>query len=433
MTDVNLNRLLFAPALLATLAVPAAAQQRSVTLSEAIAMAQRVQVNLLAAQGAVRTAAAAKTAVVGEYLPNVNANASGSHSYSEFQTAASSGQILSGTNTTVSTGLSASIDLFTGFRRGADMAAAKAGQLSAAAGVVSAKYVVVVNTTAAFIAALTQRQLVSVDSVAVVLTQTELKAATDKMRAGAATKGDSLTAMVAFGNAQLSLVNAQAALVGAEASLAHIIGLDGQASAQDDSAYYLVITNVDTAAIRRDALAMAPVLQAAEASADAAHANLRAAKSGYWPTLSASANASWSGSEGQNYELLPNRSVGLQLSWPLFNRFTRERNIITNEVAAEIADATAIDARRQLNASLTQAIASLQAAGISIRIGQISISSADEALRVVQERYRAGAATIVDVMTAQSSLNSAQVTVLQARFSYLNAKAALEALIGRSL
>jgi outer membrane protein TolC len=424
----------------ALLAAPLAAQQqpRSVSLADAIAMASRVQVALLSAQGAVRTANAAKTAALGEYLPSVNASASGNNSYSEFQRPDPvTGQILSSgtSSTSISTGISASMDLFTGFRRGADMAAAKANQLAAAAGVTSARYGVVTSTTAAFIAALTQRQLVGVDSEAVVLAQAELKAAVDKMHAGAATKADSLTAMVALGNAQLTLVNAQSSLIAAEAALAHLIGLDGQVSAQDDSAYYRVVSGLDTAAIRRDAMAMAPSLQVAEANANAAHANLRAAKASYWPTLSASANANWSGNSSSTpaYNLLPNRSVGVQLSWPLFNRFTRERNIVTNEVASEVADATAADARRALEASLTQAIASLQAAGASIGIGQISVISAREALRVVQDRYRAGAATIVDVMTAQNSLNSAETTVLQARFSYLTAKAALEALIGRSL
>ena len=432
------RRSLFVPALLAVLAAPASAQQRSVSLSEAIAMAERVQVAMRSAQGAIRTAAAAKLAAIGEYTPSVNANASGNNSYSEFQRPDPlTGQILSSgtTTTSLSAGLSASIDLFTGFRRGADMSVARANERAADAGLVSARYGVVVSTTAAFIAALTQRQLVSVDSEAVASAQAQLKAAVDKLHAGAATKSDSLTSMVTLGNAQLNLVNAQAALIGAQAGLARIVGVDGEVAAQDDSAFYHVVTDVDTAAIRREAMAQSPLVQSAQANADAAHASLRAARAGYWPTLSASANANWSGNDksAPKYNLLPNRSIGLQLSWPLFNRFTRERNIVTNEVNAEIMDATAEDARRQLEAALSQDIAVLQAAGTSIGIGQTSVSSAREALRVVQEKYRVGSATIVDVMTAEVALNNAQTSVLQARFSYLTAKAALEALIGRSL
>ena len=432
------RRYLLVPALAAVLATPALAQQRSVTLAEAIAMAQRVQVSMLAAQGAVRTTAAARLAAIGEFTPSVNASANGSNSYSEFQRPDPvTGQILSsGSSTTsLSAGLSASINLFSGFSSRADLAAASANQRAAAAGLVSARYGVVVSTTAAFITALTQRQLVGVDSEAVASAQTQLKAAVDKLHAGAATKSDSLTAMVTLGSAQLTLVNAGAALIGAQAALARIIGVDGQVAAQDDSSFYHIVTNVDTATVRREAMAQSPLVQSAQANADAAHASARAAKAGYWPTLSASANANWSGSNSSTpaYNLLPNRSIGLQLNWPLFNKFTRESNIANTEVNAEVQDATAADARRQLQSTLSQDIALLEAAGTSIGIGQTSVSSAREALRVVQEKYRVGTATIVDVMTAQVALNNAEVSVLQARFSYLNAKAALEALIGRSL
>lgn len=424
------------PAFAAVLVLPAAAQQRTITLAEAVAMAQRVQPATVQAEGAVKTADAQRLAVYGEYLPNVNANASGNHSYSEFQRPDPvTGQILqSGTSSTsLSAGISGSVDIFTGFRRGADMNAATAAQRAAAAGLVSARYTVVVTTTQAFITALTQQQLVAVDSDAVVRAASQLQVATEKLRVGAATRSDSLTALVALGTARLNLVNAKAALITAQAGLARLVGIPGQVAAQDDSTFHHVVETVDTAEIRREALAQAPAIRSADATADAAHANLRAARAGYWPTLSASANANWSGNNAQDYHLLPNRSIGLQLSWPLFNRFVRERTIAQNQVNADVADANAQDARRALDASLSQQLAQLDAARTTISISQTSVTSAQEALRVVQERYRAGTATIVDVQVAQDALNTAEVSVLQARFAYLTAKAQIEALIGRSL
>ena len=63
----------------------------------------------------------------------------------------------------------------------------------------------------------------------------------------------------------------------------------------------------------------------------------------------------------------------------------------------------------------------------------MSVTAATEDLRVVQERYRLGAATIVDVLTSQESLSQAEVDAVSARFNYLRAKAQIEALVGRSL
>ena len=59
--------------------------------------------------------------------------------------------------------------------------------------------------------------------------------------------------------------------------------------------------------------------------------------------------------------------------------------------------------------------------------------SAREDLRVQQERYRVGAATILDLLTSQAALTEAEVTVIQTRFTYLIARAQLEATVGRTL
>ena len=82
---------------------------------------------------------------------------------------------------------------------------------------------------------------------------------------------------------------------------------------------------------------------------------------------------------------------------------------------------------------LTAALAQLDAARIQIDITQTSVVAATEDLRVQQERYRLGASTIVDVLTSQEALNQAEVDVVVARFDYLRAKAQIEALIGRTL
>ena len=59
--------------------------------------------------------------------------------------------------------------------------------------------------------------------------------------------------------------------------------------------------------------------------------------------------------------------------------------------------------------------------------------AAQEDLRVQQERYRLGAATIVDVLTSQEALNQAEVDAVTARFDYVRARAQISALIGRTL
>ena len=58
---------------------------------------------------------------------------------------------------------------------------------------------------------------------------------------------------------------------------------------------------------------------------------------------------------------------------------------------------------------------------------------ARENLRVQEERYRAGATTILDLVTAQVSMAEADAGLVQARYAARLALAGLEALLGRRL
>jgi outer membrane protein TolC len=110
-----------------------------------------------------------------------------------------------------------------------------------------------------------------------------------------------------------------------------------------------------------------------------------------------------------------------------------KRNITQQEVSLEVAEANATDSRRLVLASLTGQLGNLEAARLRIEITTISVAAAEEDLRVQRERYRLGAATIVELLTSQENLSQAEVDLVNARFDYLKAKAQIEAIIGRTL
>ena len=424
-------------ALTALTASTALAQQPTVTLEEAIKLAQRVQPGVIQAEGSVRNADAQLRAARGQFLPSLNATSSAGNSFSEGQSRTDplTGQIITGnsSSTSVSAGLSASVDLFTGFRRGADIRAAKATGLAADATLIDANFQSRLNTTQEFLNALAAAHLNSVNEASVRRAEEQLKTAVAKLASGSATRSDSLRSLVTLGNARLQLVSSQASQAQAEANLGRLIGVDQRVSAADDSSFYRMLPSVDTAALRAEAESRSPRVQSAAASRAAAQASLSAAKSAYWPTLSLNGNYNYNGNNRNDYELFNNRSVSLQLSWPIFNRFTRERNVTIQESNLDVAEATAEDARRLIQASLTAQLAELDAARLRIEITQISVRAAQEDLRVQQERYRLGAATIVELLTSQETLAQAEVDAVNARFDYLRAKAQIEALIGRPL
>ena len=413
------------------------AQERSVTLADAIRLSERVQPLVVRAAGDIETAAAQRRSAWGSYLPTLSASSSANAFSSEGPSRVdpATGQLLSGntSNRSLSTSLSASVDLFTGFRRGAEMSAARANQSAAEASFVDARFQQALTTTSQFLDALAAQQLVRVRETSVRRAEEQLKTSIAKLRAGSATRSDSLRSRVTLGNAQLDLIRAQTDLATAEAGLARLIGESGRIRAMDDSAFYRVIEMPDTAALRAEAEERSPRIQSASAAADAARAGLKASRSEYWPSLALTANTAWNASRSNDYDLLNQRQLSLGLRWSIFDGFARELAVAERAASLDVADATAADERRAVGAELTARLAELAAARTQIEITGTSVVAAEEDLRVQQERYRLGASTIVDVLTSQEALNQAEVDVVVARFDYLRAKASLEALIGRNL
>jgi outer membrane protein TolC len=420
-------------ALAAGLATSLAAQAPTVSLEEAIRLARLAQPSVVQARGAARNADAQARAAFGAYLPNLTASSTGTRSYTGTQRVGPTGELENATTTSVNFGLSAGVELFTGFRRGADRRAARATQTAADAGLTDTEFLADLTTTQQFFDALAAQQLVRVREASVRRAEEQLNLSTAKLRVGSATRSDSLRSLVNLGNARLALVSAESDVASTQAALARTLGRDGRVAAEDDSAFYAAAVSPDTASLNQEARNRSPRIIAATANAEAADASLKASKSQYYPTLGLSASANWSGNNQNDYDLSANRQLQLGLSWPLFNRFQREQTITSRLTALDVAEANARDARREVQASLTSQYAALDAARVRIEISRASVEAAAEDLRVVNERYRVGAATILDILNSQEALAQAEVDAITARFDYLNAKAQIEALIGRRL
>jgi outer membrane protein len=413
------------------------AQQPVVTLAEAIRRAERVQPDVVRAAADVRTAGARHRTAWGAFLPTLSASSSASDFFSEGASRIDpvTGLLTSGntSNRSLSTSLSASLDLFTGFRRQAELRAARANQTAADASLLDARFQQALTTTNQFLDALAAAQLLRVRETSVRRAEEQLKVSVAKLRAGSATRSDSLRSLVTLGNARLDLLETRTDLAAAEANLARLIGETGRVRAADDSAFYALLPRPDTQALRIEAETRSPRVQSAAAAASAGRASARASRSGYWPSLTLAANTGWNGSRANDYDLLNQRQVSLTFRWNVFDGFDRELTIAQREAELDVAEANAADARRAVQAELEMRLAELDAARQRIEITRTSVVAATEDLRVQQERYRLGASTIVDLLTSQEALNQAEVDVVNARFDYLRAKAQVEALIGRQL
>jgi len=422
---------------LVVLAAPAAAQQApaqqiEVTLQDALQRAQQVQPNMVQALGVERNAGASRLTAFGAYLPTLSLNAStgkGNTGRTDPTTGLFIPPVRSYTG-----GISASLELFDGFRRIANLRSAGASLDAAGAGVVNQRYQVMLATKQTFYNALANEELVRVAQSQVKRAQQQLQISIDKLHAGSATRSDSLRSTVEYGNARIALLQAQANLATAQANLGRQIGVDAPVRAVPDTTLPAL---PDTAALRFTAIQSAPQVQQAEAQASAARAQVWSARSQYWPSITVSYSDNRQGTKSPQFptfENLPDSySWRFGLSWPLLNGFQREQSQISASVNRDNAEAQAADARRGVNAQLTQQLAAMATTYEQIDIARDNLAAATEDLRVQNERYRVGAATILDLLTSQAALTQAEVNLVQTRFNYLIARAQVEAVVGRTL
>ena len=425
-------------AALACLAIGVAgarAQVPTVTLQEAVDMARHVNPAIVQAEGQLDNAGASKLQATGAWLPSLSFSTGYSAQPGRERLDPTTGSYVTPTASSANGSLNASLVIFNGFRRTAENRSASAEQASAQASLVNQEFQIALQTKQAFFNALASDELVRVSERRIQRAEEQLRMSRDKLAAGSAIRSDTLQGVVELGSARLQLLQAETARATAEANLARLIGVDGSVRAARDSSLLRPVV-LDTAQLRMEAVAQAPSVIQAEAAAKVAEASVAVARAAYFPSISASYSRSLSGAPLETTNSWDWRSswgASLRLSWTLFNGFSREASVTRSVNSRTSARAQADDARRAVQASLTQYLASLASAEQSVAIAQASLAAAEEGLRVQRERYSLGMATIVDVLTAQVSLDQAEVDIVRARFDYLVAKAQIEALVGREL
>lgn len=408
-----------------------------ITLAEALRRSEVVSPTVISAQGQVRTAELGVRTQRWQYIPQLTfpVNADLLMSSGPQRLDPVTGDFISGntTNPSYSFGAAASLVLFDGFGRTYDMRAARANEVAADAGLITARFQNSLQVTNAFFDALSAQELLRVNEAAVERARQQLAVASARMQAGAGQRTDSLTALVQLGQARQQLLQAQASLATNEANLGRLVGADGRVGAVEDSAFYRQPALLDTTGIRREAELSSPGIRSSEAGLLAAQAQLRSQKTNYWPTVTATANNTWTAQKSNDYALEPRRNLRFSMSFSPWTSLQRETQIEQAAINVDNRIASLADQRRQIAASLTQYYAALANARESIDVARVSVQASEENVRVTSERYRLGVATVFELTQAQEQLTSAQVSEVQARFSYIRAKAQIEALIGRTI
>jgi outer membrane protein len=127
------------------------------------------------------------------------------------------------------------------------------------------------------------------------------------------------------------------------------------------------------------------------------------------------------------------QTLNFNMSYQLYNGFSRETQTVQADVALTNAEAQLRDAQLAARQNLTSFVRSLQNAQARVQVQLAAIAASEEDLRVQQQRYALGASTLLDLLTSQTQLNESRQALIQARLDGRIARAQLSALVGREL
>jgi outer membrane protein len=415
-----------------TVPAPPAQEEIVVSLDEAIERALRNSPLVEQRAGAVRTAESGERNAFGSFLPNLSLSSGASLSSTE-RFDPNTATTVTGSNDSYSAGLSASLDVFTAGRRGAQLNQARAQIDAAEAALIEQRYNVALIAKRAFFEVLRSEETRRIAEARVDRAQQVLAAAENRVRVGTATRSDELRAQLELNQARQALLQASTQRRNAAFTLGATIGVDAPVGARLDEALEPQPLALSRDAIVDIAVGNAPVVIAAEASLLANEAAVRASRTQYFPTLRVTSGYDWFNQERSFVDGRTSWNLRLGLSYPIFNGFAREDAIERAQVQARLGRVQLEDARRQARANAERAYAALELAEQQIALAEEAVAVASEDMRVQQERYRLGVSTILEQVTSQISVAEAELNLVAARYDYQLARAELEALLGREL
>ena len=332
---------------------------------------------------------------------------------------------------TYSNSVTATMPLYTGGMLSGQVMSAKAGYKSALVGVQKSYNDMRSTVTNGYYTVLQADDMQVLARESVARLEEHLKNVKAQYDVGVVAKVDVLRSEVELANAQQNLIKAENAYKISEANFNKIIGLPLETNLFLEDTLNYVPYDKDLNYCLDYASKNRPELEQAKQGVQAARGQVRAARSGYQPQISAVASqnfgtsdAHWPADEESNW------TVGVQASLTIFDTgVTRSKAhaakanyFSAEETYRDTVDAVMLDVRSQyLN---------LREAEKRISTTEVAVSQAEEDYRIAQLRYQAGVGTNTDVLDAQVALTDAQTNYLQSVYDYNISKTNLETAIG---
>lgn len=253
-----------------------------------------------------------------------------------------------------------------------------------------------------------------------------------QQQAGVSASIDVTRARVQLSESAGRLILAQSQLERAWIDLARSLGLDTATPIEltDTLSTELGAATVpaDRDAAIAQALAQRPDLAAELARGSAARTAASAISAERMPRIGLAADYGVSGN--QFPDAVTTRAVAVQVTLPVLDGWRREGRLAEQKAVARQSDVRARDLRQQVAADVDGALLDLRSSAAQQMVSRERLRLATEEVAQARQRFEAGVAGNIEVITAQESLVRAREADIDARFAALAARIALARSVG---
>lgn len=410
----------------------------SLSLDQAIATVLARYPSIAGAQAAIDAASARTVQSNSERLPQVNAHAGyGYDSLRPFVAIAIPGGPKGGIYESVQDSYTATVtarQLLSDFGRTDKMVEmARSGEITAKDTLEQLQHQLGYQTIQSFYDVLLLRSSADVAREEVTALEEALRISQRKFDAGSATKFDVLTTQVRLANARNHLTDTLASVSKAENNLRELLGMDSSSPLELSGAFDVEKAVPGESQAIADGLQSRPEMKLAKDEEQTARLRREAADRGNRPTLAAQVTAGVA--DGFMPSLYDNKgyvTAGLSLDVPVFTgkRVTGDRL----EAGAQLRSAQTRqqELRQSITNEVANAFADFGAAKARLGNADTLVDQAKEALDLAQTRYANGVITNFELLDAQSTLRSAELARLQARYDCVLARHAIARASGQT-
>lgn len=280
-----------------------------------------------------------------------------------------------------------------------------------------------------FDALLTAAQMKAVDQ-AMRSAQADLERAETVRAAGMATDADVLSVRVHLAGVKEQQIRSEANLNVARAALNDAMGLPLDVEHQLTTALAeLKLPGGALGDYEKNALSERPEARQLKLASSLAETQAAASRSAYLPQVGL--HAAFEADRQNFYDKGgANWLVSIGLKWNLFNGNADKARIEESAAALRQREAEQERANSSIRLQVRRAWADLRAASERIEVSKAAVAAAEESLRITQNRYETGLASITDVLRTETALLEARTRVLAAVHDQRIAAAMLELAAG---